>query len=134
MEALKLWTCTTDRPVVLTRLGLCRVSGIHQAHPLQLLVQPRVGWLADSATSDPGQLLLGWRWRWRGRRLPRTRSALGRVVVLHRLHHPSRVSEDTRERGSVAVIVAAIVIAVTGWTQADALASVAIGLLIIGRT
>ncbi|MDA8202268.1 MAG: cation diffusion facilitator family transporter [Chloroflexi bacterium] len=36
--------------------------------------------------------------------------------------------------GSVAVIVAAIVIAVTGWTQADALASVAIGLLIIPRT
>ena len=36
--------------------------------------------------------------------------------------------------GSVAVIVAATVIAVTGWTQADALASVAIGLLIIPRT
>jgi len=36
--------------------------------------------------------------------------------------------------GSVAVIVAAIVIAVTGWTQADALASVVIGLLIIPRT
>ena len=36
--------------------------------------------------------------------------------------------------GSVAVIVAAIVIAVTGWTQADALASIAIGLLIIPRT
>lgn len=36
--------------------------------------------------------------------------------------------------GSVAVIVAAVVIAVTGWTQADALASVAIGLLIIPRT
>lgn len=36
--------------------------------------------------------------------------------------------------GSVAVIVAAVVIAVTGWTQADALASVVIGLLIIPRT
>lgn len=36
--------------------------------------------------------------------------------------------------GSVAVIVAAIVIALTGWTQADAVASAAIGLLIIPRT
>ena len=36
--------------------------------------------------------------------------------------------------GSVAVIVAAIVIIATGWTQADALASVVIGLLIIPRT
>lgn len=36
--------------------------------------------------------------------------------------------------GSVAVIVAAVVIAVTGWTQADAVASVVIGLLIIPRT
>lgn len=36
--------------------------------------------------------------------------------------------------GSTAVIVAAIVIAVTDWTQADALASAAIGLLILPRT
>ena len=36
--------------------------------------------------------------------------------------------------GSVAVIVAAIVIAVTGWTSADAAAAVVIGLLIIPRT
>ena len=36
--------------------------------------------------------------------------------------------------GSAAVIVAAIVIALTGWTVADALASVVIGLLIIPRT
>ena len=36
--------------------------------------------------------------------------------------------------GSVAVIVAAIVIAVTGWTPADALASAVIGLLILPRT
>jgi cobalt-zinc-cadmium efflux system protein len=36
--------------------------------------------------------------------------------------------------GSVAVIVAAVVIALTGWTQADAVASAAIGLLIIPRT
>lgn len=36
--------------------------------------------------------------------------------------------------GSVAVIVAALVIALTGWTQADAVASAAIGLLIIPRT
>jgi cobalt-zinc-cadmium efflux system protein len=36
--------------------------------------------------------------------------------------------------GSVAVIVAAIVIAVTGWTGADVVASVVIGLLILPRT
>lgn len=36
--------------------------------------------------------------------------------------------------GSVAVIVAAVVITVTGWQQADALASVVIGLLILPRT
>ncbi len=36
--------------------------------------------------------------------------------------------------GSVAVIVAAVVIALTGWTGADLLVSVAIGLLILPRT
>jgi cobalt-zinc-cadmium efflux system protein len=36
--------------------------------------------------------------------------------------------------GSVAVVVAAVVIALTGWTQADALASAAIGLMILPRT
>ena len=36
--------------------------------------------------------------------------------------------------GSIAVVVAAVVIAVTGFTQADALASVAIGLMILPRT
>ncbi len=36
--------------------------------------------------------------------------------------------------GSGAVILAAIVIAVTGWTQADAVASAAIGVLILPRT
>jgi cobalt-zinc-cadmium efflux system protein len=36
--------------------------------------------------------------------------------------------------GSVAVIVAAAVIAATGWTQADAVASAVIGLLIVPRT
>ena len=36
--------------------------------------------------------------------------------------------------GSVAVIVAAVVIAATGWTPADAVASAVIGLLIIPRT
>ena len=36
--------------------------------------------------------------------------------------------------GSVAVIVAAVVIATTGWTPADALASAVIGLLILPRT
>jgi len=36
--------------------------------------------------------------------------------------------------GSVAVIVAAVVIATTGWTQADAVASAVIGLMILPRT
>jgi cobalt-zinc-cadmium efflux system protein len=36
--------------------------------------------------------------------------------------------------GSVAVIVAAVVIAMTGWTQVDAVASAVIGLLILPRT
>ena len=36
--------------------------------------------------------------------------------------------------GSVAVIVAAIVIGLTGWTQADAVASAVIGLMILPRT
>ena len=36
--------------------------------------------------------------------------------------------------GSVAVIVAAVVIALTGWTPADAIASAVIGLLILPRT
>jgi cobalt-zinc-cadmium efflux system protein len=36
--------------------------------------------------------------------------------------------------GSVAVVVAAVVIALTGWTAADVVASVAIGLLILPRT
>lgn len=36
--------------------------------------------------------------------------------------------------GSVAVIVAAVVITLTGWTQADAVASAVIGLLILPRT
>ena len=36
--------------------------------------------------------------------------------------------------GSIAVIIAAVVIAVTGWTQADAVASALIGLLILPRT
>ena len=36
--------------------------------------------------------------------------------------------------GSLAVIAAAVVIAITGWTAADVVASVAIGLLILPRT
>jgi len=36
--------------------------------------------------------------------------------------------------GSIAVIVAALVIAATGWTQADAVASAVIGLMILPRT
>ena len=36
--------------------------------------------------------------------------------------------------GSVAVVVAAVVITVTGWTPADAIASVVIGVLILPRT
>ena len=36
--------------------------------------------------------------------------------------------------GSVAVLVAAVIIALTGWTRADAIASLAIGVMIIPRT
>ena len=64
-------------------------------------------------------------------------------VSLALLREPQRTSLNMRGAylevfgdlaGSVAVIVAAIVIAATGWDQADAVASIAIALLIIPRT
>jgi cobalt-zinc-cadmium efflux system protein len=65
------------------------------------------------------------------------------AVSLFLLHDAQRNSLNMRGAylevmgdlaGSVAVIGAALVIAATGWTQADAVASAAIGLLIIPRT
>jgi cobalt-zinc-cadmium efflux system protein len=65
------------------------------------------------------------------------------LVSLLLLRHGQRESLNLRGAylevlgdvgGSVAVIVAAIVIAVTGWTGADFVASVAIGFLILPRT
>jgi cobalt-zinc-cadmium efflux system protein len=65
------------------------------------------------------------------------------AVSLFLLHGAQRESVTVRGAylevmgdlaGSVAVIVAAIVITVTGWTQADAVVSVLIGLLILPRT
>ena len=59
------------------------------------------------------------------------------------LHAPQRDSLNMRGAylelmgdllGSVMVVIAAIVIAVTGWTPIDALASIAIGVLILPRT
>ena len=65
------------------------------------------------------------------------------AVSLHLLRQAQRESLNMRGAylevlgdflGSGAVIVAAIVIAATGWTQADAIASVVIALLILPRT
>lgn len=65
------------------------------------------------------------------------------AVSLYLLRHAQRASLNMRGAylevmgdfgGSVAVIVAAVVIAATGWNQADALASVLIALLILPRT
>ncbi len=65
------------------------------------------------------------------------------AVSLYLLRDAQRVSLNMRGAylevmgdfaGSVAVIVAAIVIALTGWTPADAVASALIGFLIIPRT
>ena len=67
----------------------------------------------------------------------------GNLVSLLLLRHPQAESLNMRGAylevlgdllGSAAVIVAAGVIAVTGWTGADLLASVAIGLMILPRT
>jgi cobalt-zinc-cadmium efflux system protein len=65
------------------------------------------------------------------------------ALSLYLLHGAQRSSLNMRGAylevmgdlaGSIAVIVAAVVITVTGWQQADALASAVIGLLILPRT
>ena len=65
------------------------------------------------------------------------------AVSLFMLRHAQRESLNMRGAylevmgdfaGSAAVIIAAVVITLTGWLQADALASAAIGLLILPRT
>lgn len=65
------------------------------------------------------------------------------AVSLFLLRHAQRDSLNMRGAylevmgdfaGSAAVIIAAVVIALTGWTEADAVASVVIGLLILPRT
>ena len=65
------------------------------------------------------------------------------AVSLYLLRHAQRESLNMRGAylevigdflGSAAVIVAAVVIAATGWSQADAVASVVIALLILPRT
>jgi cobalt-zinc-cadmium efflux system protein len=67
----------------------------------------------------------------------------GNAVSLWLLHDGQRESLNLRGAylevmgdlaGSVAVVVAAIVIATTGWQQIDALAAIGIGLLILPRT
>jgi cobalt-zinc-cadmium efflux system protein len=68
---------------------------------------------------------------------------LANAISIALLREPQRASLNMRGAylevvgdlaGSVAVIVAAVVITVTGWQQADALASALIGLLILPRT
>jgi cobalt-zinc-cadmium efflux system protein len=65
------------------------------------------------------------------------------AVSLRLLHEPQKSSLNMRGAylevlgdllGSVAVVVAAIVVGLTGWTPADSVASVVIGLLILPRT
>ena len=65
------------------------------------------------------------------------------LVGMVLLHGPQRDSLNLRGAylelmgdllGSVMVVIAAVVIALTGWTPIDALASVAIGVLIVPRT
>ncbi len=67
----------------------------------------------------------------------------GNAVSLALLRHAQRESLNLRAAylevlgdlaGSAAVIVAGLVVALTGWTAADAVASVGIGLLIVPRT
>ncbi len=69
--------------------------------------------------------------------------AIVNVIGIALLHGPQRESLNMRGAylevmgdllGSVAVVVAALVITVTGWTAADAIASVVIGVLILPRT
>jgi len=68
---------------------------------------------------------------------------IGNLIGMLLLHAPQRDSLNMRGAylelmgdllGSVMVVIAAIVIAVTGWTPIDALASIAIGVLILPRT
>jgi cobalt-zinc-cadmium efflux system protein len=68
---------------------------------------------------------------------------IGNLVGMLLLHAPQRDSLNMRGAylelmgdllGSVMVVIAAIVIALTGWTPIDALASIAIGVLILPRT
>ncbi len=68
---------------------------------------------------------------------------VGNLIGMLLLHAPQRDSLNMRGAylelmgdllGSVMVVIAAIVIAVTGWTPIDALASIAIGVLILPRT
>ena len=67
----------------------------------------------------------------------------GNAVSLWLLHDGQRESLNLRGAylevlgdlaGSVAVVVAAVLIAITGWQQIDALAAIGIGLLILPRT
>ncbi|HYH92616.1 MAG TPA: cation diffusion facilitator family transporter [Candidatus Saccharimonadales bacterium] len=69
--------------------------------------------------------------------------AAANAVGMWVLHDAQRTSLNMRGAylelmgdllGSLAVVAAAIVIALTGWTPADAIASIAIGLLIMPRT
>ena len=68
---------------------------------------------------------------------------LANLVGIVLLHAPQRDSLNLRGAylelvgdalGSVAVVIAAVVIVATGWTPIDALASIAIGVLILPRT
>ena len=68
---------------------------------------------------------------------------VGNLIGMLLLHAPQRDSLNLRGAylelmgdllGSVMVVIAAIVIALTGWTPIDALASIAIGVLILPRT
>ena len=68
---------------------------------------------------------------------------IGNLIGMLLLHAPQRDSLNMRGAylelmgdllGSVMVVIAAIVIALTGWTPIDALSSIAIGVLILPRT
>ena len=66
-------------------------------------------------------------------------NAIGLIVLASGRNHNFNMKAAFLEvlndaLGSVAVIVAAIIIAVTGWVQADAIVSLLIGVLIIPRT
>ncbi|KIC69412.1 cation diffusion facilitator family transporter [Pseudarthrobacter phenanthrenivorans] len=66
-------------------------------------------------------------------------NAVGLLVLASARHHSFNMKAAFLEvlndaLGSIAVIVAALVIALTGWTRADAVVSLLIGVLIIPRT